>query len=296
MRAIGIAPVRQSDRVRQARAELLPRALGLAAILIVVLAARRRLSPQRRTLLYLTAAAPAVLFLVDGMLAARRAYSETYALARRLPEEPWKRAEEAAERAARQRDLPRAQAEWSRALTLGSARGPTLFRMAQLARERGFPEEARGLFEQALSSSDPPPGAARELAAYRLGERENREAKALLERYVTDAGPDPETLWLLAVAESNLGHHAAGLEAMRGAQAMLGDSAGGAELEARVRARAADAQGTVEALRRADPGRRLDRSALRADPAYLPIATDPVWVAFLAETPRAEAVTPPPAK
>lgn len=293
VRAIGVAPVRQSDRVRQARAELWPRALGLAAILIVVFAARRRLSPQRRTLLYLTAAAPAVLFIVDGMLAARRAYSETYALARRLPEHPWKSAEESAERAARQRDLPRAQAEWSRALTLGSARGPTFYRMAQLARERGFPEEARGLFEHALSSTDPPPGAARELAAYRLGERRDREAKALLERYVADAGPDPETLWLLAVAESNLGNNAAGLEAIRGAQAMLGDSAEGAELEARVRARAADAQGTVEALRRVDPG-RLDRSALRADPAYLSIATDPVWVAFLGETPAPSAIVPRP--
>jgi tetratricopeptide (TPR) repeat protein len=285
VRAVGVAPVRRSDRAREARAELLPRALGIAAILLVVFFARRRLSPQRRTLLYLTAAAPAVLFAVDGLLAARRAYSETYALARRLPEQPWKGAEEAAERAVRQRDLPRAQAEWSRALALGAPRGPALYRMAQVARERGFPEEARGLFEQALAQSDPAPGAARELAAYALADKRDREARTLLERYIAGAGPDPETLWLLAVAESNLGNHPAGLEAMRAARAMLGDTPDGAELEARVRARAADARGTVEALRRVEPGRRLDRSALRADPTYLSIATDPAWIAFLAETP-----------
>jgi tetratricopeptide (TPR) repeat protein len=283
VRAIGVAPVRRTDRVREARAEALPRAVGLAAILLVVFFVRRGLSPQRRTLLYLTAAAPAVLFLVDGALAARRAYTETYALARRLPEQPWKGAEEAAERAVRQRDFQRAQAEWSRALALGAARGPTLYRMARVARDRGFPEEALGLFEQALAQPDPAPGAARELAAYRLGERRDREARALLERYISGAGPDPETLWLLAVAESNLGNHPAGLEAVRAARAMLGDTADGAELEARVRARAADARGAVEALRRMEPARRLDRSALRADPAYLAIATDPVWIAFLAE-------------
>ncbi|MFN2387465.1 MAG: hypothetical protein ABR576_14470, partial [Thermoanaerobaculia bacterium] len=215
----------------------------------------------------------------------------TYALARRLPEQPWKGAEESAERAVRLRDFPRAQAEWSRALALGAARGPTLYRMAQIARERGFPDEARGLFEQALAQSPPAPGAARELAAYRLAERRDREARALLARYIAEAGPDPETLWLLAVAESNLGNHAAGLEAMRAARAMLGDTADGAELEARVRARAADARGAVEALRRVEPGRRLDRSALRADPAYLSIATDPAWIAFLAETPAPEPVT-----
>jgi hypothetical protein len=39
----------------------------------------------------------------------------------------------------------------------------------------------------------------------------------------------------------------------------------------------------VAALRPLALAGRLDREALRSDPAYLPIATDPAWVRFLSE-------------
>lgn len=293
-RSLGTAPLRRQDSRRQARRQLVPRLLGLLAIIAVVLAASRRLARPRRTLLYLTAAAPAALFVIDGALAARRASSERYVLAAELPREPWREAQLRADRAERQGDLAGAQSQWERALSVGAPAGPALYRAGLVARERGLHEEAQELFRRALEQPEPAPGAARELAAYRLGERRDREGRDLLMRYVAVAGPDPETLWLVAVAESNLGNQGASLEAVAAARAMLGDSPDGTELEARVRARAADAAGAVEALKRLGPD-GLDRSALRADPAYLPIATDPVWVAFLEETPVAEQITPTPA-
>lgn len=284
--SLGPAPLRRQDSRRQARRVLLPRALGLAGIAIVVLAAGRRLSRPRRTLLYLTAGAPAILFAVDGALAARRAFSERYALVNEPPREPWRLAEDQADRAHRGGDLAAAQVHGERALALGAPAGPALYRSGRIARDRGLHGEARDLFRRALAEREPAPGAARELAAYMLGERLDREGRALLVRYVALTGPDPETLWLLAVAEANLGDVPASLDSIRAARALQGNEEDGAELEARVRARAADAAGAVEALRRLAPAGKLDRTALRADPDYVPIATDPVWVAFLAETPE----------
>lgn len=293
-RSLGPEPLRRRDRARQARAEILPRLLGLATIAAAVLFARRRLSETRRSILYWTAAAPALLFLVDGALAARRAYSETYALTPDPRREPWRDAEERALVEQARGDLAAAHGAWSRALELGTPAGPALYRLGLLARDRGQPDQARRFFERALSEGDPAPGAARELAVQRLSARRDEEARELLQRYVAEAGPDPETLWLLAVAESNLGHDDASLAAVRVARLMVGESSDGAELEARVRARAADARGAVEALRRLEPEGRLNRPELRADPAYLAIATDPAWVAFLAETPRWSERTPTP--
>jgi tetratricopeptide (TPR) repeat protein len=272
VRSLGAAPLRRRDRGRQARAEILPRLLGLFAIAAVVLAVRRRLSGARRTILYWTAAAPAVLFAVDGALAARRAYSETYALTGNAPRERWREAEEKALAEDGRGNLAEANEAWATALALGAPPGPTFYRVGLLARERGALVEARELFERALAQREPAPGAARELAADRLSQRRDAEARALLERYVAAAGPDPETLWLLAVAESNLGRHGASAQAMRAARAMLGDSTEGAELEARVRARAGDARGAVDALRRLEPQDWVDRFALRADqPKCTPI-------------------------
>ena len=67
------------------------------------------------------------------------------------------------------------------------------------------------------------------------------------------------------------------------ARRLVGGGAQGAELEAKIRARAGDAAGAVAALRPLMRQGGLDREALRSDPAYLPIATDPAWVRFLNE-------------
>ena len=85
------------------------------------------------------------------------------------------------------------------------------------------------------------------------------------------------------------------------AVATIADGAGPGRRElAEGRARGPDLRPRRETRRR--PWRRcarsraegkLDRAVLRADPAYLPIATDPAWVGFLAE-PSAVTSRPPP--
>ena len=86
-----------------------------------------------------------------------------------------------------------------------------------------------------------------------------------------------------AVLLTNLGRSAESLRSLQQARALLGDAWRAAELEAQVRARAGDAAGAVAVLRSLDAQGLANRSDLRADPNYLPIATDPVWVAFINE-------------
>jgi hypothetical protein len=94
------------------------------------------------------------------------------------------------------------------------------------------------------------------------------------------------------VVQTNLGDTAAAVETIRAARALVGEDWRKAELEARIYARAGNAAAAVAALRPLEGQGKLDRAALRAEPAYLPIATDPAWVSFLAEAPGS--VTLPP--
>ena len=152
------------------------------------------------------------------------------------------------------------------------------------ARRRGDTVRASAGFLRALSERNPAPGAARELASLAVEAGRFAEAEPLLRRYLSMAGPDPEALSLLAVVLTNLGRPDEGLRSIADARALVtAEGWRGEELEAQVRARAGDAAGCVAALRRLEPQGGLDRSALRADPEYLPIATDPAWVAFLNE-------------
>jgi len=118
-----------------------------------------------------------------------------------------------------------------------------------------------------------------------LAEGRYEEARRLLEAYVAAAGPDPDTLSALAVTQANQGDADAAARTIASARALIPEDTRRAELEAQVYARAGKAASAVAALRPLEARGRLDRFALRADPAYLPIATDPVWVAFLGESP-----------
>lgn len=283
LRSLGPEPVRHRDRVTQARSEALPRLLGLVMIALIVLLAAPRLPPDKRRLLYLCAAAPAVLFAGDGLLAVRRALSEPYAIPDHVAPEPWAQASEAALRAERAGRFDEAREHWARALAAGEDAGPIEYQIGLAYRARGDADRARAQFERALRENPPAPGAAREMAAMALAAGRQTEAEQWLKAYSAMAGPDPDTLSLDAVVESNLGNATGSLEAIRQARAMVGEGWRAAELEARVRARAGDAAGAVAALRPLAAQGRLDRSALRADPDYLRIATNPVWVAFLDE-------------
>jgi uncharacterized protein HemY len=85
------------------------------------------------------------------------------------------------------------------------------------------------------------------------------------------------------VAASNAGDSAAAAQAIQAARSLVPEGWKATELEAQVYARSGNAAAAIAALRTLEPEGRLDRLALRADPDYLPIATDPGWIAFLAE-------------
>ena len=284
-RALGPQPVRRRDAAAAARARAVPRLAGVAAIVAVVLVFARRLPPDRRQLLWI-AAVPALLFLVDGALAVQRSLSEPYALSEGLPPQPWRQFQKLA-LAAQAQGLPEtAREQWTKALAEGAPAGPVYYQMGLSARSGGDTAEAAAEFERALAAVPPAPGAARELATIALAAGRNADARALLHRYLGDAGPDVESLAALAVAETNLGDTTAALAAIASARALVGEDWRKAELEARIQARAGNAASAVAALRPLEAQGRLDRSVLRAEPAYLPIATDPAWVAFLNEPER----------
>jgi hypothetical protein len=282
-RSLGPEPVRRRNRGRQARSEALPRVVGLVVIALVVLLAARRLSPDKRRLLYWTAVAPTVLFAGDGFLAVRRVLSEPYALEEHIPREPWSEASEGALRAQRAGRFEESREHWAQALAAGEDPGPIEYQIGLAYQARGELDHARAQFERALRERPPAPGAAREMAAMAVAAGRQAEAEQWLKAYLALAGPDPDSLALAAVVESNLGKSRESLAAIQEARAMVGEGWRAAELEARVRARAGDAAGAVAALRPLEAEGRLDRSALRASPDYLRIATDPVWVAFLNE-------------
>ncbi|HSS44241.1 MAG TPA: tetratricopeptide repeat protein [Thermoanaerobaculia bacterium] len=291
---LGPRPARRRGRGERVRAEAYPRAVALAVIGLVVFVIARRTSPARRGLLYLTASALAILFLMDGVLAVGRALSEPYALEERLLPDPRRQAEELALQAQNEGRLQEALEHWSRALALGGQRAPIEYQMGLAAQQLGQPDRARSAFERALAEPRPAPGAAKELATLALSQGRYAEAQAQLTRYLTLSGPDPDALSLQAVAQTNLGKTQEALGAIHEARRLVGEGSRGAEIEAEIQARAGNAAGAVAALRPLEAEGRLDRFALRANPAYVPIAADPAWVSFLNERPPAPNPTPQP--
>lgn len=292
MRSLGPNAVERRDPARESRAILLPRALGLAAIAVIVLLVRRRLAPAGRRILLLTAAAPAILFVVDGSLAVRRAVSEPYVLPEVLPPAPWRTAEREAVRAQREGRVDDAKRAWERAVLAGATPGPANYQIGLALKAAGRTEEARAAFREALSGPAPAPGAGKELGLFALAEGNSAEARDRLSRYVQAAGPDPDSLSALAVAEANVGESGSAVKSVEEARTLMEGRWKGVGLQARLYAKAGDARRTVEALRALAAEGGIDRESLRSDPAYLPIAADPVWVAFLSETPSPSS-TPP---
>jgi len=285
-RLLGPEPVRRHDAAQQARSRALPRLFGFCAIVGIALAVRRRLPPGRRSILWLTASVPALLFLVDGALAVARALSEPYALVENLPPQPWRQPEKLALAAQKDGSSEAARSEWSKAIEAGAPAGPIYYQMGLAARARGGPSQAAHDFERALAEVPPAPGAARELAAMALSDGRLAESRSLLQKYLREAGPDPDSLATLAVVETSLGDTAAAVATMQLARALVGENWKKAELEARIYARSGNAAATVAALRPLESEGKLDRAVLRGEPAYMPIATDPAWVGFLAEEPK----------
>lgn len=285
--ALGPRPLERRTRGGEVWSNASPRAGAIAVLAVVVAAVASRIPRGKRPLLYWTAAAPAALLAIDGGLAIHRALSEPYVLRGVTPADRWRQSEQLALAAEREGRVGEARAHWARAVSAGGPPGPLEYQIGLAAQRHGDSERARAAFLRALSEDVPAPGAAKELASMEAARGRFAEAELFLSRYLTMAGPDPDSLSLLAVVQTNLGKPADALRTIREARTLIGGEGWrGEELEAQVHARAGDAPGCVAALRLLEAEGRLDRSAVRADPAYLPIATDPVWVAFLNEKVR----------
>ena len=280
---LGSQPVRARQAWVVSRTEILPLLSALLVILLVVAVAAPRLPAARRKYLYLAASLPALLFLAGGAAAIVRVVRQPYAIGMIPGGRPWQRPEELALRSERDGRVEDARQFWERALAAGEPPGPVAYARGLAARQRGEIAAARVFFDSALAAPSPAPGAARELAALAAEQGRLPEAERQIAGYLAATGPDPEALSLEAVIKTDLGKTAEALQAITEARRLVGTATRGAELEAQIRARARDAGGAVAALRPLTREGRLDRSALRADPAYLPIATDPVWVGFLNE-------------
>ena len=294
LRPLGERPALPRDRQRQAREEAVPRLLGIGTILLATVLLYRRLAPSNRVLLILIATALGTLFAADGVLAVGRALAEPYAIPPPPVVLPWERWLRLARETEREGQPASAAPLWDHALAAGAADGPIAYERGLAARDRGDLESAGRQFEAALEAREPAPGASRELAQIALAEGRNADAKAWIDRYLAATGPDPDALALDAVALANLARPTEALASIRQARDLAGGGARGAELEARVRARLSDAPGAVAALKEVGDAAGLDRDSLRADPAYLPIADDPAWVAFLNAPSAAAAPTPAP--
>ncbi|HYK41261.1 MAG TPA: hypothetical protein VE007_02655 [Thermoanaerobaculia bacterium] len=282
--SLGPAPVERRTRGNEVWSTAAPRIGAIAVLGVAAAAIAFRLPRAKRKLVYLTAAAPIALFGIDGALAVHRSMSEAYVLQAHARPEPWRAFEQLAITAEREGRLTEARDYWAKALAAGGPAGPIEYQIGLEARQHGDLERARSEFERSLGETQPAPGAGRELAFLDAAAGRFAEAEPLLVRYIAAAGPDPESLSLLSVAQTNLGKSAEAVASISRARELVGDAWRSDEIEARVRARAGDAPGCVAALRAMEGrGTRVDRSVLRADPAYLPIATDPAWVAFLNE-------------
>ena len=280
---LGPQPVRVRQGEAVARREILPLLSALPVILLIVALAAPRLPPPRRKYLYVAASTAAVVFLAGAAAALARLVRQPYAIAMIPAGQPWRKSEELALKAEHEGRTAQAREFWERAIAAGEPPGPVAYEMGLAAKRRGDIEAAGALFERALAASDPAPGAARELAALAAEQGRLPEAERQISGYLAAAGPDPESLSLEAVIKTNLGKSAEAVQAIAEARRLVGGGAQGAELEAKIRARAGDAAGAVAALRPLMRHGGLDREALRSDPAYLPIATDPAWVTFLNE-------------
>jgi Flp pilus assembly protein TadD len=285
--ALGRRPVERRTRGSEVWSTAAPR---LGAIVVLAFAAgviALRLPRAKRPLVYLTAAAPIALFTVDAALAVHRTVSEPWVLQAPSAPEAWRAFEAQAIAAEREGRAGEARDFWAKALSVGGPAGPIEYQIGLVARQHGDTERARAEFERSLGEAQPAPGAERELAFLDAEAGKFSDAEPRLARYIAEAGPDPESLSLLSVVQTNLGKSADAVGTIARARELVGESWRSDEIEARVRARAGDGPGCVAALRAMEGrGTKLERRALRADPAYLPIATDPAWVAFINERPR----------
>ena len=233
-------------------------------------------------------------FSVDGALAVHRALSEPYALVESLPPQPWRQPRSSPSplrrTAGRRRPAPRG----TRRSRPGPRPGRSTTRWDSPPARAATRPRPRRISSARSPEAPPAPGAGRSSRPLALTDGRLAEARSLLQRYLREAGPDPDTLATLAVVETEPRRH----------RRRRRDDADGARAasERAGRRPSSRPRSTPARATRRRPSRRcarskaegqLDRAVLRADPAYLSIATDPAWVGFLAEASRGSSTPPP---
>jgi tetratricopeptide (TPR) repeat protein len=283
--ALGPPPI-AAKRERKANVQraFSPRAAGLAAVVVLVAIFQRHVRRRQRWVLFLVAAVPALLFVLDGALAISRIWAEPVTL--RLSGDSSRMLATARfQDAVGKRNLPRARVAADRAVSAGARPQPLALALGRLAEGENQPAVARQQYEAALRAPRPAPGAWAGLARLNAAAGDHEGAAQQWERYLAAVPPDAGSLSLLAISLGRLQKFPEARAAV--ARAIDLDPAEPAldGLAARLAGAAGDATGTIESLREEERQRPIDRGALAQDPNFVPIAQDLAWKAFLAEKP-----------
>lgn len=267
-----------------------PRLAGLLAVVLVAAVFSRHLRGRDRKILLFAAAAPAFLFLLDGVLAVARIYEEPVQL-RIEPDNRLNLLLRSFQRAAARHDPDRARGALAAAVAAGARSQPLHFVLGRVYEEIREPELAEGEFRKALAPPSPAPGAWAGLARLALAANKPDDALVDLDNYLRMTAPDPQSLSLRAVALGRKHEIEEAQHVLDQALALDPDEPNLYDLSARLAAATADAATTIARLREEERLRPLDRETLGRDADFKPLAEDESWQTFLAERPK-----PPPGR
>jgi Flp pilus assembly protein TadD len=281
--SLGPLPVASLRRQRtEARQAVWPRLLGILAVFLVAAIFVRHLQPKEKPVLLVVAAAPAILFALDGALAVIRIYREPVAV-RFSPNNPRLAVLRRFQEAIARREPSSAKELAAEAYALGARPQPLDLELGELYAEMNNRERATDSFHKALLPPRPAPGAWAGLARLALAAGNFDEASADLDQYIAATTPDPAVLSLKAIALAQNRDFVRAQVCLEEALDLEPLEPALFDLSARIAAAAGDAEIAVSRLRSEEKLRPIDRQSLAQDPAYRGLAGKAVWDEFLSE-------------
>ncbi|MGH9442807.1 MAG: tetratricopeptide repeat protein [Thermoanaerobaculia bacterium] len=283
--SLGPRPIaRWRQRRSEARRAAMPRAAGLAAVVVLMAIFLRRLHGTQRWVILAVAAVPATLFAVDGYLAVSRVWNEPVEI-RTAETTAVNRTLHRFQTAVSSRDWNEARREARDAAAAGASPQPLHFVLGRLAEDLGHLPEASAEYERALEAPGEAPGAWAGLARIAFEKKSYLEAVQDWDRYLSLTAPDPMSLVLKAAALARTGDGPAAQQCL--AQAIVLDPGRPEpyDLSSRIAAIQGDETTAIARLREEEKLRRIDRAALAEDPTYALLSEKAAWKAFLSEKP-----------
>jgi tetratricopeptide (TPR) repeat protein len=265
-----------------ARRAAWPRLAGLAAVVLVAGIFARHLKGRDRSILFVAAAAPALLFCLDAVLAVARVLREPVEL-RLSGSTQVESILRKFHRALSRRDTSQARRALGEAVAAGVRPQPLHFVLGRAYEALRESQRAAEEYGQALKPPHPAPGAWVGLARLALAEGKSDEAIVDLDRYLEMTTPDAQSLYLKAIALAKKHDLGEAQEALTRAESLAPDEPVLYDLSARLSAAAGDATRTIDRLREEERLRPLDRATIAGDPDFAPLRDDPDWQAFLEE-------------